>query len=487
MQKRPLPEFAPDSALLDLEASELLENVYPSMLGYGPVPSFEPIGNPAPETPLGGISFKDSAGAAHIIIGTKTSLYLLDPLKSKWVNISKKGVSYDLIPGSFWSFVKFGYLIIAVCPDYPPQAFDIRSVDVFRDLGGNPPEARSVTVWENFVVLQNIKGHPNRIMWSGLDDAEWWTVGQRSCDYQDFADGGAVMGSTSSSNPIIFLENAIYFGTFNPASSLIFTFANHLVGRGAKAERSIISLDEGAFFLSQDGFCHVNRAGAIDKIGFGKVDKYLAINTLVSDSEAIFGCHDPVTSRVYWGVRLNNVHDYYDTLLAYDYTLQKWAMIKVAMHLVMPLYVNGIALEQLDIISKDLDKLPYSLDSKIWQSGGVQLGACDKNLRIGTFSGKPMPATIQTQEISIAPLAYARLKNCSLFIDNIGYEVQIGHRSSLQEKIHWEKEQKITSGRGATVKHYRDRYFTVRFKIQSDLNWNVASAWSYDLEPAGLR
>ena len=82
MEKRSLPEFAPDSALIDLNASERVENVYPSILGYEPVPSFEAIGEAAPETPLGGISFKDSNGACYIIIGTRTSLYSLDPVFS---------------------------------------------------------------------------------------------------------------------------------------------------------------------------------------------------------------------------------------------------------------------------------------------------------------------------------------------------------------------------------------------------------------------
>lgn len=44
----------------------------------------------------------------------------------------------------------------------------------------------------NFVALMGQPDNPNRISWSGLNNADFWRFGEQGCDFQDFFEGGKV-------------------------------------------------------------------------------------------------------------------------------------------------------------------------------------------------------------------------------------------------------------------------------------------------------
>ncbi len=175
----PIADYRPDVADINGLFTDELINVLPADGSYIPMPSFQPFSEPCPDEILGALAVKTKSGVS-VIVGTGQKIYLLDNTTKRWKDISKKGKSYLANIDAPWSFALFGDYIIAVNANDRPQIIDINHDKKFRDLGGNPPQAGIVRVWGDFVCLMKLTEYPRRIHWSGLNDAEFWTVGKKA-------------------------------------------------------------------------------------------------------------------------------------------------------------------------------------------------------------------------------------------------------------------------------------------------------------------
>ncbi|WP_156851788.1 hypothetical protein, partial [Bartonella refiksaydamii] len=353
------------------------------------------ISAPLGEKPLGMIAFR-TGNSVKIIVGGAQKLYSYDSQTRGWQDISQSGVTYQANEENKWSFALFGESIIAVNRNDKPQLFKVRSSQQFEDLAGNPPKAGLVKVWGDFVCLMQLTDHPNRIHWSGLNDASHWTVGDKDCYYHDFHDGEHVQGATESSNPLVFLRSAVYAGSFTLGSKVPFIFQKIQDKRGARSSGAIACRGSDAFFAGDGGFYQISLDGQLFSIGFEKVDRtvFSTFDKLALDEmQAVI---DPVYNRVYWSLKRGNNEQ---TTFVYDWGLQKWSTIQGEFFTFFPVFTAGYTLEQLDEISTSLESLPASLDSSIWQSGAPMLGAFDKENRLVVFTGAPMEAIVVSQEM----------------------------------------------------------------------------------------
>jgi len=250
----PIAEFRPDIADINSSFSDEVYNVLPADGSYIPMPAFSPLSLPLTEAPLGGLSVRGRDGNVVTFAGTKNKLYRLDNTSLNWVDVSQAGVGYTANEEARWSFAAFGSYIIAVNKNDAPQVLQIGVDNAFRNLGGGPPRAGLVKIWGDFVCLMQLPDNPGRVHWSGLNDAEWWTVGSRNCDFQDFADGGIVQGSTETTNPLIFMQSAIYLASFVPGSDIVFSFQKLHEKRGCAHFLSIATRGTTAFYADEGGF-----------------------------------------------------------------------------------------------------------------------------------------------------------------------------------------------------------------------------------------
>ncbi|WP_375676028.1 hypothetical protein, partial [Bartonella sp. CL42QHWL] len=381
----PVADYRPDVAVVNGSFTDSLVNVLPADGGYIPMPSAMVVSHALEEKPLGSIAFRSGNGV-KIIVGGKQKLYSYDSQTKGWKDISQSGVTYHAHEDNQWSFALFGQRIIAVNKNDKPQVFNTHSSERFEDLGGNPPKAGLVKVWGPFVCLMQLTDHPNRIHWSGLEDATHWTVKQKDCDFQDFPDGEYVQGSTESTNPLIFMRSAIYAGTFVAGSKIVFTFQKIQDKRGARSASSIACRGSDAFFAGDGGFYQMSLDGQLLPIGFEKVDRTVFKTFDKFALDEMQGVIDPIDNRIYWSLKRGNNEQ---TTFVYDWGLQKWSTLQGKPFTFFPVFTTGYTLEQLDEISINLEALPASLDSPRWQSGAPMLGAFDENNRLVMFTGAP--------------------------------------------------------------------------------------------------
>ncbi|MGL2348494.1 hypothetical protein ACOWKN_00090 [Helicobacter pylori] len=480
-------EYRPDIADINGLFTDELVNVLPADGSYIPMPSFSSLSQPCPDTILGAIAVR-AKGGVSIIVGTEQKIYLLNNTSMQWKDISQKGKSYFANVDAPWSFALFGDYVIAVNANDKPQVIDIDHDETFRDLGGNPPQAGIVRVWGDFVCLMKLTEHPRRVHWSGLNDAEFWTVGKRSCDYQDFPDGGYVQGATETTNPLIFMRSAIYAGSFIPGSKIIFSFQKIHDKRGAKTSESIVCRGDLAFFIDEGGFYQINIDGHITPIGFEKVDRTMITRINQSSLPILWSAIDGVYTRVYWMIDLDESTQE-RTLLIYDWGLQKWSVATVNIAMILPIFSAGYSLEGLDRVSCSLDDLPFSLDSKVWQNEAPVLGAFDQQGRLGSFSGKPMACVVTSQEMGQTSGVMTRVSNIMPQVNSTQFYVSVGMRlrQSIEEKIVWFPERQPSSHTGQIRCRVRARFYRFKLRIPEGANWSHITGFDVALKSAGLR
>ncbi|MET3560587.1 hypothetical protein ABID39_001293 [Bartonella japonica] len=483
----PIADYRPDVADINSSFTDELINVLPADGSYIPMPSFNPISEPCPEPILGAFAVRTKTGVS-IIVGTRQKIYLLNNTTKQWKDISRKESSYLANIDSPWSFALFGDYVIAVNANDKPQVIDINHDKEFRNLGGNPPKAGIVRVWGDFVCLMKLTENPRRVHWSGLNDAEHWTVGKKSCDYQDFPDGGFIQGATETTNPIIFMRSAIYAGSFVPGSKMIFSFQKIHDKRGAKNSESIVCRGNLAFFADEGGFYQITNEGQIIPIGFEKIDRTMTTTSSMNNAYTLSAAIDGVYNRVYWMIDIDDSTQK-SILLIYDWGLQKWTKAVVNVKMILPIFLAGMTLEGLDCVSKSIDDLPFSLDSRVWKNEAPVFGAIDHQGRIGAFSGPPMACVVTSQEMGQTNGIITRVRNIMPQVNSGVFYLSVGmrFRQTLEEKTVWLPEKKPSHNTGQIHSRARARFYRFKLRIPEGVNWSHVSGFDVELKSAGIR
>ncbi|WP_336276964.1 hypothetical protein [Bartonella sp. CB178] len=486
----PIADYRPDVADINSAFTNELTNVLPADGSYIPMPSFVPFAKPCPDNILSAIAVKTKSGVS-IIAGAEKKIYMLNNTTMQWNDISREKEPYLANIDAPWSFALFGDQVIAVNSNDRPQVINLVNNDgKFRNLGGNPPRAGIVRVWGDFVCLMKLTEHPRRVHWSGLNDAEFWTVGKKSCDYQDFPDGGFVQGSTETTNPIIFMRSAIYAGSFIPGSKMIFSFQKIHDKRGVKNPESIVCRGNFSFFADEGGFYQITNEGQIIPIGFEKVDR--TIMTKISNSSSglstLFAAIDGVYNRVYWIIAGDDAVKE-RLLLIYDWGLQKWTKAILKIKMILPIFLSSVTLEGLDEVSKNIDDLSFSLDSKIWKNESPILGAFDNQGRLGSFSGKPMDCVVTSQEMGQTNGRMTRVKDIMTQVNSGEFYLSVGVRlrQSLEEKVIWLPEKQPSYNTGKIHYRVRARFYRFKLRIPEGANWSHVTGFDVELKSAGVR
>lgn len=329
-------------------------NVFPRKDGYGPFPSLQAFTAALPANCRGFFFARRSDGSIAVFAGTSTDLYLLDNTAFTWENVSKGGVSYSpLVSTSNWQFAQFNDLVIAVQVNTAPQKYTLTSGGDFVDLLGTPPSAAFVSIVGFFVVLTGLLSNPRRVQWSDLGAPETWTAGVGLADFQDLSDGGNV-GNTSGGDAygVIFQQESIRTMTYAPGSATVFQIARVSTQETLYADYSIINVGNRTFYLGASGFKMIVGSGDPQPIGKERVDRYFFANVDKGNLQLVLGASDPTSTRVYWAYKSQQgAAGLFDSLLLYDYALNRWARLSVSGEYLASLAKPGLTLEQMDALA----------------------------------------------------------------------------------------------------------------------------------------
>lgn len=349
----PFGEYRPDVSDYEGQHTQNIVNVVPQGDGYGPFKAFARFTSALASQCFGIFYALKNDGSIAVFGATSTNLYLLNNTSQIWTNVSSGGGPYTAPPsGHQWQFRQFNNFVFAVQQNVAPQVYDLTSSTTFLALGGSPapPQAAYISIVNRFVVLSGLAS-PNvyRVQWSGLNATTTWDNVTNQSNFQDLADGGLVRGVGGGEFGVIFQDRAIRRMTYAPGSPVIFVIEKLSQEDGLAAPYSLISSGDSVFWYSSQGFKMMKPGGLPEAIGKERVDRTFKTDYDSSNPGLFMGCADPKSQRVYWAYKsVNGASNQFDTILVYDWALDRWAKLSIAGEFLSPLATPGLTLEGVD-------------------------------------------------------------------------------------------------------------------------------------------
>jgi len=394
----PFGELAPDVADLNTSVASIANNVIPSVNSYNPLPDLAAYSIALDNPCQGAVTTKSDDGTNYIFAGDNTQLYSITSSATTSMN---SGYTDN---GNGWGFLKWGNQVIASKFGDTPQVVTLGG-GAYADLGGSPPQCKTLTTVKNFVVVGNTwdstdGNTTNRVRWSGFEDATEWTPGTNQSDWQDLEGrGGEIKRIVGGEYGTIFQERSIWRMTY-VGTPLVFQLDEIAPGLGTPAGGSVIQHGENIYYLAQDGFYVLQNGTNSESIGINKVDKWFLAHVNQSYLNNISGSISPEAGFVIWAYpSVNSTDGALDSLIAYNFKSGRWGTGTLDSQVLFQGATSAYTLEELDDFG-DLDSLTSSLDSNVFKGGAFQLAAFNSSNQLAFFSGDTLPATIQTGEIS---------------------------------------------------------------------------------------
>jgi len=533
-QRIQFKDWLPDQPSI-LDAVSEANNVIPLAIGYGPFKSAVTYSGAASEA-LNNCFAAKLNNDVFIFAGGASKLFKVDNTDLSLVDESKSG---GYTGTNRWQFLQFGDLAIASNGSEKIQAYDVNSSTAFADASSEAPIAKYITAVRDFVVAANIGAGtaPNKVQWSGINDATTWTATATSqSDFQLLPDGGDVTGIVGGEFGIVFLEKAIvrmsYIG-----SPLIFQFDTISRNVGCIEGNSIAQYSGTAYFLSDDGFYATN-GQTLNGIGSEKVDRYFFNNANIGDIDSISAAVDPERNLVIWNY--GNISGG-RSLLIYNFKTQKWCEADTDVNFLSTLATSGTTLDGLDsaynitagsfvatkqytirtvgttdftligavantvgvlftatgvgsgdgvaidmeasaAAFKTIDTLATTLDDRLYKGGKFLFGGV-RGTRIITFTGTNAIATITTNDLEYGYNSVLTLIRPS--VDNGSANVQVASRRMLDDTITYGSSVSASEEDRCAVRS-AGRYHRVSLTPTGD-NWFSAIGMDIDYSEQGTR
>lgn len=378
-----------------------------------------------------------------------------------------------------WNFAQFGNTILCANNINKVQSFTIGSSLAFGDLSADAPVAKFLTVVRDFVVCANLDAgtNSNKVQWSNInDEANWTSGGASQSDFQIVADGGNITGLTGGEVGLILLDRAIvrmsYIG-----SPLFFQFDTISRGVGCVEGNSVVQYGAMTYFLGADGFYSCD-GSTVTAIGTQKVDAWFYANANQSKLNLMSATIDPIRKIVVWKFIDNFAQN---TLLIYNWQVQKWSSCTTDVDVVAGSASAGITLEGLDLFG-NMDTLTTSLDDALW-TGGKFLFAGARTTKIVTFTGANSTATLTTGDIGSEVTSVVTLARP--VVDNGSGSVAIASRMLLSAVPQLGSYTAASSENRVSLRS-SGKYHRLSV-IPTGSNWSNAIGIDIDVTPQGTR
>lgn len=392
----PFGEWLPDLPAHQNPGALIARNVIPEAGGYRSLNSPEAFTNALASACLGTFWLQASDGTVYTFAGTSTGLHRLTDVT--WNDVSGSSAPYNAVE---WEFTKFGDRVIAANIGDPLQAFDIGTDTVFKDLPGGPPQAARIATVRDFVVIGDIAGlGPHWVQWCGFNNSEIWTpsLATQSDRSELFGRGGRVMRIVPGEYGVIFQEHSITRMDYT-GPPVIFQIDEVERKRGTPAPGSVLWTGRHVFFFGWDGFYHFDGRGT-ESISHNRVSRWFERNADGASFTKMRGAVDRVNRLLIWAFSNDASSPFNDRLLIYNWAANRWSYAEVDTEIIDEYVSPGYTLDELDLVLGNIDDNSISVDSTAYQGGDINLQVFTPEHRTATFSGEPLPATIDTKEIS---------------------------------------------------------------------------------------
>ena len=442
----PFGEWLPDQpAYLNPGANEA-NNVYYAARSYKPFPSLVKFStNNIGADSKGAGSFRSTSNVSNNFASTQTNIYKLDQGSFTSVKGSLTGTATD-----FFTFTQFGDYIIASNGVDAPLYYLMGTSTNFANLStiataGTPPVFRTSGVIRDFLVTGNQSANRNRVQWCGINDITTWTPGTKQADLQDLpGSGGQIVAITSGEYGYVFRQN--------------------------------------------DGFFEVS-GDQVKPIGAEKVNRFFDVDLNKAFSDRIVAAVDPFNQLAIWlypsSQDTANTSGICDRVIVYNYVTEKWSIADASASTIFTQFLGAYTVEQMDLISGNLDNINISLDTAFWDGGQLSLGAINSSFESAIFSGDSGEVTLETSELELFPGLRSDITEVRPIVD-ANATVAITTREKLVDQPVTSSYSSMVSS-GTVPVRQSGRYIRANVKIPAGTAWKDAQGVNFVASRAGGR
>ena len=474
-----LGDFAPDLAeqdVVDEAGATVLKvalNVHPDFNSYKPIAGPDtPYSDALAANPRGLWYVQKQAGTYDILGGTQSTLQKMTA--AVWASA---GTGFSVPDDENWSGTQVGTKFYATNYTDGPQVYDVEAGGSFAALAGSPPTGRVIEVVNDHLMLGSTSTSAFGVSWSDTNDYTDWSSGNSSS--QIFPDTGRVQAICGAASRII-TERAIWQITFQPGASVVFTFDKIEQAKGTISPSSVVKVGNTFGYLAEDGFWFNGEA-----IGEGRVNDYFLNRIDRSRLFSVLGALDPIRPIIFWLARTSS-SDTYDTGLMYNWQIKRWAELDYDILFMAAAATPGLTLEELAVLYPNLETVPYSLDSRVWQGGRPVPAIIDTAKKLAFFEGDNLEATIETGERNFFPGKLAWFDSVAPIVDTSAAVVALGGRQRQADSRTWTSEASMMAS-GLCKPRARTKLARIRVRIPAATTWTDIQGFDVMARPVGWR
>ena len=460
----PFPPWEPDRIKYAVGASVNIVNSIPVADGWGPFPDLTVISSALSATFKGGTWVRTSTGTYRVLAATTSGIYELNTSTFAWDLLTG---SFALPDGDEWSFQVFGTNVFACNIEDGLWYMPIDAGTSFTLISA-APKAKYMWTSGDYLVLGHLEDYQRRIHTSGLNDASFWTVGLRGCDFQDMPDGGEVMGGISAPTGAIIIQRESIRAMANAIGTYSFTVSVLNPSRGTVAPLSIAQIGPGQFlYYSPDGF-FMGADGT--PIGRERVDKWFdgAIDrTYIHEIKSMV---DPFNKVVLFQAKAPNGNRF---IIGYHWGLDRWFYSEDNLTGALSSVTPAISIDGMDAYFAIIDSASVpSFDSRLFTGGTPIMAVFDTSNRLCSLTGTPRAATFDTADVELNPGMRSFVQEATVITDCPTYTLKAitsdfaGGARTVGSAV--------TPFSSTGISHFRSsaKYHAFRMEIAAAVDWD---------------
>ncbi|NJK87960.1 MAG: hypothetical protein HC923_00225 [Myxococcales bacterium] len=496
VERIPFGEWLPDASNLRSDILLDAKNTIPEPEGYTSLSGITTFSTPTPDAalPLAILWVQGSDGVFVNFVATAKSLYTLAE-DGTWQLRNKTGVAN--YGATRWELTQYGDRIIAVAPGVAPQYIDLPLLDtpnaeLFADLPGSPPTARTITAVRDFVVLGNLtaggSNYPDRIQWSGFNNSGFWGSSmQLQADFSPlYGPAASVQRVLGQSFGMIFCRGCIFRMDY-VGPPTIFNIRMLNANHGTPAPRSVVEVDNQYFYLSDDGFYRHN-GSTTTPLGVGKVNRWFREVLDPATIESVHGTVDRRRQVILWSFKTTASKPINDRILLYNWAVDRWSYAEVDTALIGEYRSSAFYLDTalLDTLVPNINLSTLPVDADVLKGGNIANLVFDGTYRAGTFQGAPLPTVLEVGALSVPDrrIFIGRVKPIVDGADNATTTVTLGRQDLLEEPRQYEAF-KTLNELGDALFHHESRWPSIRISLQNA--YDLAVGVEVELRTEGWR
>ena len=360
----------------------------------------------------GMLGWVDNSDNSNLAIGTNTNLYY----------VSESGVASDITPTGFttgdanatvntgfggnyygtanfgqtrpssgvyqevttWSLDNWGEYLIAMTPDdgkiYEWQLNPSNSASAVTNA---PVDNRAMVVTEErFIFALGAGGNPRKVQWCDREsNTDWTPTATNEAGDFELQTTGAIMGGVRMrGRTLIVTDNDAHIATYQ-GPPFVYGFERVGTACGTASRKSIIAIDEGAFWMGRREFYMFD--GSVAKEVPCEVSDYVFDDINEDQITKVYAVHNSQFGEIWWFYPSANSNDN-DRYVAFDYKEGHWEIgaLERTAGIDNGVFRNPIWIDSSNDMYNHETGYTHSGSTVFAESGPISLGNGDNIMRV---------------------------------------------------------------------------------------------------------